>query len=110
MKKTEIKTKVLVAGNDITPTTYKMPCTAGEYKSGTIVEWDTSTKKMKPATAAANMFGIIVEDITVGENGMALVYVTGRFDFTECIIPTVHGESKLDYQIKGKEIGIFFAE
>lgn len=111
MAKTEIKLKELVVGNDITPTTYRMACADGDYPAGTIVEFDSTTKKLKKATGAANMFGIVADDskATATDNKI-VVYVTGRFDFKECIYPTVEGETILDYQVRGKGIGIFFAE
>lgn len=111
MAKIEIKEKKLVVGNDITPTTYRLPCEIGEYPAGTVIEFNSVTKKFKKATAAVNMFGIISEDTNItATNDKAIVYVTGRFDFEECICPVVEGENILDYQIRGKEIGIFFAE
>lgn len=111
MAKTEIKLKELVVGNDITPTTYRMACADGDYPAGTIVEFDSTTKKLKKATAAANMFGIVADDskATATDNKI-VVYVTGRFDFKECVCPVVEGETILDYQVIGKDIGIFFAE
>ena len=111
MSKVDIKTKELVVGTDITPTTYRMACADGDYPAGTIVEFDSTTKKLKKATAAANMFGIVADDSKATSiNNEIVIYVTGRFDFKECIYPTVEGETKLDYQVRGKETGIFFAE
>lgn len=111
MGKTEIKEKILIVGNDITPTTYRLPFEVGEYLAGTIVEFNSATKKFKKATAAANMFGIMLDDNNITSvSNEAVVYVTGRFDFNECISPVVDGEGILDYKVRGKEIGIFFAE
>lgn len=111
MSKTVIKTKELVVGNDITPAVYRLPAEVGIYEAGTIVEFDSMTKKMKKATTAANMFGIVADDSEVNlKNNELVVYVKGRFDFKECVCPEVDGETILDYIVRGKETGIFFAE
>ncbi|MDP0488898.1 MAG: hypothetical protein Q7K36_05215 [Fusobacterium sp. JB020] len=71
--------KHLKAEEDFPFVIEKMPITKGSYVEGELVEYDTTTHKLKKLAVAKNIFAVVTDNIDLAEDS-ATVYLTGIFN------------------------------
>lgn len=80
---------------------------AGTYKRGTAIGFVTDTYKMigEETFTVDTLEGILAEDITVTNDEIAIIYLTGQFNLGEIIVKS--GTQAKDLIPHGRKLGIF---
>lgn len=103
-----IKQNGIIGGNDVGVIAENLPIAKGTYLVGDLLQLN-ETMELEKCTTVEKFIGVVPDDLDITKDGeTATVYLTGRFDLKELLIPEGFDLTKLKY--RGRELGIFFAE
>lgn len=103
----KVEYKQLIGGKQAPLIRKNMKMEAGEYKMGDLLEYDSSNKRMKKCTVAANIAGVFAQDdCTLEENAVVTIYIGGEFNRKAIVFGSISDNTDIDFEAQKK--GIYF--